>query len=154
MTPRNVTLGIGVLTVVMGVFALFYPEPVMERVLGFAVDPRATENFVRGEVRAAYGGIFTVVGVYTVLAAMSPWAQRGRILFIGTLWLGACAGRLLGAVVDGSPGPFGWLSATFEAALGLALVAVSQMAEPPAARSQLGVSPAAPPAASSAAPAA
>jgi hypothetical protein len=35
-------------------------------------------------VRAAYGGIFTVMGVYTVLAAMDPATNRGRILMIGS----------------------------------------------------------------------
>lgn len=118
--------------VLLGVGALLYPGLVMEKVLGFAVDPRASANFVRGEVRAAYGGIFTVAGIYTVLAAMDPYAQRGRILFVGMLWLGACTGRLFGVAADGSPGLFGWLSAAFELAGGIALVVAAQTAEPPA----------------------
>jgi hypothetical protein len=131
MNPRTVTAGIGGLTVLLGIGALLQPELVMKHVLGLAVDPGATANFARGEIRAAYGGIFTVVGVFTVLAAMSPYANRGRLLFVGLIWIGACAGRLFGVIADGSPGLFGWLSAGFELALGGALVAVSQMAEPP-----------------------
>ena len=127
MNPR-ITVGvIGMLTTVMGFLALAYPEIVMEQVLGFAVDPHSTANFVRGEVRAAYGGIFTVLGIYTVLGATDPVTNRGRILMIGLLWIGACLGRLYGVVVDGSPGAWGWASAIFEAVIGGMLVAASQM---------------------------
>ncbi len=127
MNHRVTTTVIGVLTTVMGVLALTYPELVMRHVLGFTVDPAYTANFVRGEVRAAYGGIFTVMGVYTVLAAMDPATNRGRILMIGLMWVGACVGRLYGVVVDGTPGAWGWVSAAFEAVMGGMLIAVSQM---------------------------
>jgi hypothetical protein len=127
MNPRITTIVIGVLTIVMGVLALMNPALVMRHVLGFAVDPAYTANFVYGEVRAAYGGIFTVLGVYTVLAAMDPATNRGRILMIGLMWLGACLGRLYGVVVDGPPGAWGWVSAGFEAVVGGMLIAVSQM---------------------------
>ncbi len=127
MNPRITTGVIGALTTVMGFLALAYPEIVMQQVLGFAVDPHSTANFVRGEVRAAYGGIFTVLGIYTILAAMDPVTNRGRILMIGLLWLGACFGRLYGVVVDGSPGAWGWASAAFEAVIGGMLIATSQM---------------------------
>lgn len=127
MNPRVTTTVIGVLTTIMGMLALTYPELVMRHVLGFTVDPAYTANFVRGEVRAAYGGIFTVMGVYTVLAAMDPATNRGRILMIGLMWVGACVGRLYGVVVDGTPGAWGWVSAAFEAVMGGMLIAVSQM---------------------------
>jgi hypothetical protein len=127
MNPRVTTSVIGVLTTVMGALALLYPAMVMERVLGFAVAPTASANFVLGEVRATYGGVFTVLGIYTVLAAMDPATNRGRILMIGLLWIGACLGRLYGVVMDGSPGWWGWLSAAFEAVIGGLLVVVSQM---------------------------
>jgi hypothetical protein len=134
MNPRNLTIAAGAITTMLGVAALLYPALVMEHVLGFAVDPRATENFVRGEVRAIYGGVFTVMGIYLTLAGLSPHEQRGRILFMGAIFLGAGGGRILGAIIDGSPGLFGWLTAAIELIGGLALVAVSQMAEPPAER--------------------
>jgi len=127
MNHRVTTTVIGVLTTIMGVLALTYPELLMRHVLGFTVDPAYTANFVRGEVRAAYGGIFTVMGVYTVLAAMDPATNRGRILMIGLMWVGACVGRLYGVVVDGTPGAWGWVSAAFEAVMGGMLIAVSQM---------------------------
>ena len=127
MNPRITTIVIGVLTIVMGALALMNPALVMRHVLGFAVDPAYTANFVYGEVRAAYGGIFTVLGIYTVLAAMDPATNRGRILMIGLMWVGACLGRLYGVVVDGTPGAWGWVSAAFEALVGGMLIAVSQM---------------------------
>jgi len=134
MNPRVTTIVVGVLTIIMGMFALTRPELVMQHLLGFAVDPGFSAYFVRGEVRAAYGGIFTVMGIYTVLAAMDPATNRGRILMIGLMWLGACLGRLYGVVVDGTPGVWGWASAAFEAVVGGMLIAVSQMTpETPAA---------------------
>lgn len=146
MNPRLTTSVIGVLTTIMGVVALVYPELVMQRVLGFAVDPQFTGAFVRGEVRAAYGGIFTVMGIYTVLAAMDPATNRGRILMIGLLWIGACLGRLYGVAADGSPGAWGWLSAAFEAVVGGMLVAASQMTpEAPVATTRATYTPPPPP---------
>jgi hypothetical protein len=127
MNPRLTITVIGVLTTVMGVLALAYPGLVMQQVLGFAIDPQFTEAFVRGEVRAAYGGIFTVMGIYTVLAAMDPATNRGRIVMIGLLWIGACLGRMWGAVIDGYPGAWGLLSGLFELVIGGLLVAASLM---------------------------
>jgi hypothetical protein len=127
MNPRITLTVIGVLTTVMGMLALVYPALVMQHVLGFAVDPNYSASFVYGEVRAAYGGIFTVLGVYTVLAAMDPATNRGRVLMIGLMWIGACLGRLYGVVIDGTPGIWGWLTAAFEALIGGMLIAVSQM---------------------------
>jgi len=117
--------------VLLGMAALLEPEMVMERVLGFAVDPKSTENFVHGEVRAAYGGIFTVVGVFTVIAAMNPYLHRSRIFMVGMIWLGACGGRVFGAFSDGSPGAFGWVSAVLEGIVGAALLYAAQAAAPP-----------------------
>jgi hypothetical protein len=130
MNPRIVTLVIGIVSTVLGIGGLISPTLVMERVVGFAVDPAFSENFVRGEVRAVYGGMFTVVGVATLLAAMNVAQHRARILLIGCLWLGLCGGRLLGVVVEGSPGLLGWLSVAFELIIGGALVASATMARP------------------------
>jgi len=134
MNPRLTTMLTGLVMLVLGALALFYPALVMTHVLGYTVHPSYSANFVYGEVRAAYGGLFVVAGTYTVLAAMDPVANRGRILFVGMLWLGACAGRLLGAFVDGSPGVWGWVSVAFELLMGGALVAASQVSPPAGAR--------------------
>ncbi|MCC6766368.1 MAG: DUF4345 domain-containing protein [Deltaproteobacteria bacterium] len=146
MNPRVTTIVIGVLTTVMGAFALLYPETVMNQVTGFAVAQNFTANFVLGEMRATYGGIFTVLGIYTILGAMDPATNRGRLLMIGLLWVGACLGRLYGVLIDGSPGWWGWLLATFEAVVGGMLVAVSQMTpEAPAAITRSSYTPPPPP---------
>lgn len=130
MNPRIVTLAIGILTTVLGIGGLISPALVMERVVGFAVDPSFSENFVRGEVRAVYGGMFTVLGVATLLAGLDVYNHRSRILLIALLWLGLCGGRLLGAVVEGSPGLLGWLSVAFELAIGGLLFASSMLSRP------------------------
>ena len=130
MNPRIVVLVIGIITTVLGIGGLISPSFVMERVVGFAVDPSFSENFVRGEVRAVYGGLFSVLGFSTLFAAMDVHENRGRVLMIGLLWLGLFGGRLIGAMVDGSPGLLGWLSVVFELAMGGLLVASSMITRP------------------------
>ena len=123
MNPTMVVAVIGVLTVGMGLFGLASPDFVMHRVVGFAVDPAFSEFFVRGEARAVYGGLFTVIGLHTVWGALDLEAHRGSVVLIGTLWLGLCIGRLISIAIDGSPGALGWFSVAFEAVLGGALIA-------------------------------
>ena len=125
MNPRIVTSIVGTVILVLGLAGLIYPELVMAHLLGFAVDPSHGHNAVLGEVRATYGGLFVVMGVYALLSAADPAANRGRLLFIGLLWLGACAGRLLGVYLDGDPGLTGWVGVAFELIMGSALVIVS-----------------------------
>jgi hypothetical protein len=110
--------------------------------LGYALASQASSAATLGEVRATYGGVFMVMGLFTALAAINPVANRGRILFVGLLWLGAFAARVFGASVDGSPGLVGWLSAAFELTVGLVLVVVSQTASDAAAVSRVPPSPA------------
>jgi uncharacterized protein DUF4345 len=125
MNPRITTSILGTLILLLGLAGLVYPELVMTRLLGFAVDPSHSHNAVLGEVRATYGGLFVVMGVYALLSAADPAANRGRLRFIGLLWLGACAGRLVGVYLDGDPGLTGWVGVAFELIVGGALVIVS-----------------------------
>ena len=134
---------VGVVILAMGGAALLSPERVMG-FLGYTFASQTSSAATLGEVRATYGGVFTVMGLLTALAAINPVANRGRILFVGLLWLGACAGRVFGASVDGSPGLFGWLSAAFELTVGLALVVAAQAASDAAAVSQAAPSPSPP----------
>jgi hypothetical protein len=132
MNARGTTMVVGLVILALGGAALLSPQRVMG-FLGYAFASQASSAATLGEVRATYGGVFTVMGLLTVVAAINPTANCGRILFAGLLWLGACAGRVFGASVDGNPGLFGWLSAAFELAVGLALVVVSQAASHAAA---------------------
>lgn len=127
MGARGISLVAGTVITLMGLAGLFYPRAVMD-MLGLAVPTAAPSAFVVGEVRATYGGLFTVMGASVLLAAMNPLAHRGRLLAIALLWLGVCGGRLLGVVVDGNPGIFGWLAVLFEAAMGSALLLAAQRA--------------------------
>ncbi len=115
---------VGIIIFALGLAGLLYPERVMG-LLGFTVLNTAKASGVLGEVRATYGGLFVVMGVYTLLAALDPAAHRARVMFIGMLWLGACGGRLIGAYVDGNPGLPGWIGVVFELIMGGALVATS-----------------------------
>ena len=125
MNPRIWTIVAGLIIFTLGVLGLVYPERVLG-LLGLAYASPSHMAAALGEIRATYGGIFIVMGVYTLLAATDPALHRARLLFVGLLWLGACAGRLFGVYVDGNPGLPGWGAVVFELAVGGALVAVAQ----------------------------
>jgi drug/metabolite transporter superfamily protein YnfA len=124
MNPRLAAGIVGSLTLLMGLAALIYPERVLG-FLGFAVFNASESAAALGEIRATYGGIFVVLGIFTLLATGNPAAHRSRLLLLALIWLGALAGRLFGVSVDGNPGIFGWLSALFEAAMGGMLLAAA-----------------------------
>ncbi|MGH7897926.1 MAG: DUF4345 family protein [Candidatus Binatia bacterium] len=126
MNPR-ITVGVvGAITTLFGLGGLLRPDWVM-RAIGYAVAPTASEAFLHGEIRALYGGLILVAGVFTLLSAADPRAHQGRLILLGLLWLGTCGGRVFGMIVDGSPGAFGWLSAAVELLLGGALLVSSQV---------------------------
>src|SRR5262249_36430269 len=83
---------------------LLFPEFAMTHFCGFAIDPSHSHNGVLGEVRATYGGLFAVIGVYTLLAVTDPAAYRSRLLFVGSMWLGACGGPLTPLYLAAAPG--------------------------------------------------
>jgi hypothetical protein len=125
MSPRILTFTIGAIVLLFGLGGLVYPDLVMST-LGYQVAPTATISFIHGEVRALYGGVMLVAGVFTLLSAADPRANQGRLLLIGAIWLGACGGRVFGIFADGNPGMLGWLSVVFEAGMGGALIYASQ----------------------------
>ena len=131
MSPRVGTVVVGVLSVLLGLAGLVYPERVMG-LLGFMPQNPSHAAATLGEVRATYGGIFLVLGAFTLAAAMNPWNQRGRLVLLALVWLGAAAARLFGVWVDGNPGLPGWASAAFELFMGGMLLFASQAAAPPA----------------------
>ena len=121
MNGRVVTAAIGVLTVAFGVAGLIYPLHVMDWV-GFS--PLMTKpNAGTVEARAVYGGLFLVLGVFTLWAATSPRRHRSELLLIACLWLGLFGGRMVGVSIDGSPGLLNTLGALFELVVGCLLLA-------------------------------
>ena len=121
MNGRVVTAAIGVLTVALGLAGLIYPLHVMDWV-GFS--PLMTKpNAGTVEARAVYGGLFLVLGVFTLWAATSPRRHRSELLLIACLWLGLFGGRMVGVSIDGSPGLLNTLGALFELVVGCLLLA-------------------------------
>jgi hypothetical protein len=121
MNGRVVTAAIGVLTVAFGLAGLIYPLHVMDWV-GFS--PLMTKpNAGTVEARAVYGGLFLVLGVFTLWAATSPRAHRSELLLIACLWLGLFGGRMVGVSIEGSPGLLNTLGALFELVVGCLLLA-------------------------------
>ena len=121
MTPRTTAIVVAFVILLLGVIGLIYPERVLG-VLGFAIQNPLHTAAAMGEVRATYGGLFLVMGLAALLGALDPVAHRGLLRLIGLLWLGACAGRLLGVYLDGNPGLPGWGAAGFELLVGGALL--------------------------------
>jgi hypothetical protein len=127
MNARVVIGVVGAVTLLLGLGGLLRPEWVMNFV-GYAVASNAPQTLVRGEIRAVYGGLMVAAGILTLLAVPAPRANQGRLLLLAFLWLGAGAGRLFGAFIDGNPGLFGWLSVVFELGGAGALFYASQFA--------------------------
>ncbi|MBI3783903.1 MAG: DUF4345 domain-containing protein [Deltaproteobacteria bacterium] len=153
MNPRVLTAFAGTVTLALGVAGLLYPDRVMG-VLGFGIVNAAAASAVLGEVRATYGGVFAVMGIFTLLSVLDPAANRNRLMFIACMWFGACGGRLLGTSIEGSPGVFGWLSAAFELLMGSALMAAAWLPrrDPSAQQSTYIPPPAVPPTSSATTP--
>ena len=95
MDSRVTTAIAGTIIVLFGLAGLLYPGRVMG-LLGFTVLNASQAAAALGEIRATYGGLFVVMGIFTILAAANPAAHRARLLLIGFLWWGAGAGRLRG----------------------------------------------------------
>lgn len=121
MNPRIVAGVLGAITVLIGIVALVSPERTLSFV-GFAPLVPTEPALAYGEARAVYGGLFSVLGAFTLWGAIDPPGKRAALLMSGLLWLGLCTGRLLSVWIDGNPGVFGWLAVAWEGAFGAAIV--------------------------------
>jgi uncharacterized protein DUF4345 len=130
MTSRTAAVIVGVLTVGLGLYGLLSPDGVL-RMVGFAPLVPTEPARALGEARAVYGGLFTVLGAFTLWGAVDPGAKRTVLLMAGLLWLGLFAGRALGASLDGSPGVMGWIALVVEGTVG-AVVLWSALSAPAA----------------------
>jgi hypothetical protein len=127
MDTRALTGLAGIVFLGFGIMGLINPLWLMDLV-GYST--AAATPLVLGEVRAIYGGIFTVLGLFTLIAAANPGGNRGALLLVGLLWLGICGGRIAGAYLDGDPGLLGWIAAGFELFFGLLLTVIALVARP------------------------
>jgi hypothetical protein len=121
VNSRVVAGVLGAITLLMGIGGLVTPDRVMAFV-GFAPSTEANRLLALGEARAVYGGLFSVLGGFTLWGAIDPPGKRAALLMAGLLWLGLCSGRLVGVSIDGNPGVFGWLAVVWEGAFGAGLV--------------------------------
>jgi len=131
MNPRVVAGVLGAITTIMGLAGLASPERTMAFV-GFAPLVPSQPVLALCEARAVYGGLFTVLGAFTLWGAIDPPGKRSALLMAGLLWLGLCAGRSLGISIDGNPGLMGWIAVVWEGTFGAALVwsAVARLPTP------------------------
>lgn len=121
MNGRVLTAAIGVLTAALGLFGVIYPLHVMDWV-GFS--PLMTKpNAGTVEARAIFGGLFLVLGTFTLWAATSPRSHRRELFLIACLWLGLFGGRMVGVSIEGSPGLLNTLRAVGELLVGCLLLA-------------------------------
>jgi uncharacterized protein DUF4345 len=121
MNARFVAGVLGAITVFTGIGGLVSPDRVMAFV-GFAASTEANKVLALCEARAVYGGLFTVLGAFTLWGAIDPPGKRSALLMAGLLWLGLATGRALGISIDGNPGIFGWIGLVWEAVFGILLV--------------------------------
>jgi hypothetical protein len=121
MNGRVVIAVVGVLTVFLGVYGLVRPDGVLAWVGLDLLNTNRRAGLV--EARAVYGGLFLVLGVFTLWAAISPRRHRGELLLIACLWLGMFGGRMVGVSIEGSPGLLNTLGALFELVVGCLLLA-------------------------------
>ena len=135
MSPRVVAGALGAITLLMGLYGLAAPAGVLDFV-GFSPSLPTQPALAFGEARAVYGGLFTVLGAFTLWGAIDPPGKRSALLMAGLLWLGLCAGRVVGVSVDGNPGIVGWVFVLWEGAFGTALV-WSALAKLPIANTQV-----------------
>ncbi len=121
MNGRVVTAFIGILTLAFGAYGMAYPE----RMLAFAGLDTLSANRAAGlvEARAVYGGVFLVLGIFTLWAATSPRNHRRELLLIGCIWLGLFGGRMVGVSIEGNPGMLNTLGAVIELVVGCLLLA-------------------------------
>jgi len=145
MSSRTIVALVGALLVGMALGGLFNPGLVLWW-LGLSIANSTAPAFPLGEVRAVYGGLFAVIGIFTMISAIDPAANRGRLVALGCCWLGLGGGRLLGAMVDGDPGLWGWAFIVLELGAGALVVTLALFAGERGTRDVPEAAAAAPPA--------
>jgi DMSO reductase anchor subunit len=121
VNARVGALWVGIVTAIFGVLGLAYPDRVMG-MLGLAAGSEVSRSAVLGEIRAVYGGLFLVLGLWNIYAAWKAAEAKLLLALLGSVWLGLASGRLLGASVEGNPGVASWAFFVVELLCGLVLL--------------------------------
>lgn len=101
----------------MGAVALARPE----QIVAYFGTPALTRDG-RNEVRAVYGGFGVAIGLLLLATLWLPSLRAGVLVAVGIALLGMAIGRLVSALLDGSPGFIPWLFCGVELALSGALI--------------------------------
>ncbi len=101
----------------MGTVALGRPE----RIVAYFGTLSLTRDG-RNEVRAVYGGFGVALALLLLATPWMPALEAGVLVAVAAALAGMAGGRILSALVDGSPGFFPWLFCGVELALATALV--------------------------------
>lgn len=96
----------------LGVFGLFWPEAAA-RMVGIVPDGERGLS----EVRATYGGLFLVLGLYAVV-----WQSTEVFRGLGLAWMGAAAARSFSYVKDDSRSGANVGGIAMEAVLGASML--------------------------------
>ena len=84
--------------VAVGVFCLFLP---LKGIEVFEIDLVATSAF--NEIRASYGGMHVLLGIFFLLGAFAVHLRRAALLVATLLLGGLVIGRMSSFILDGSP---------------------------------------------------
>ena len=109
----------------MGAVALARPE----QIVAYFGTPSLTRDG-RNEVRAVYGGFGVAVGLLLLGTLWLPSLRPGVLVAVGIALLGMAIGRLVSALLDGSPGFVPWLFCGVELALSGALLLALRAVSP------------------------
>jgi hypothetical protein len=122
MTGRPLIAAVGASMLGMALLGLTDPSFYLG-FIGYSIADPAGTAFAMSEIRAIYGGLFAIIGAFTLLSAIDPLAHRSRLAVLAWCWLGIGGGRLLGVMLDGSPGPRGFGLLALELIAGALLLA-------------------------------
>ena len=114
----NVTMLIALGFIAMGAYALAVPSNVLSI---FGVTVASIDG--RNEVRAVYGGFGIAIGLLLLVAGGAPALQPGVFAAVAVALVGMAGGRIVAALLDGSPGFYPWLFCAIEIAGAAGLVA-------------------------------
>ena len=122
MNARVITLVVGLFVLGNGLFGLINPEGMMSTI-GFVPDPSKPQPAAAfSEVRAAFGAVLAMQGVWLLLATLNPRRYLNGVLLLGCLWIAGGGGRLVSLMTNGNPGLYGWVAIAVEFIVGAALV--------------------------------